>query len=683
MARAFLIGNGSVTALGDRSGALHELYAPALSPETQLIRRPARLGLAIDGALRWLPDGFDARAGEASDAPIADLTLLPTDPALGVELWIESYIDARMPIVVRRVQVTNRSDVHRAATLAFHHDLRLAAGRPHESVRRDAESGGLLHVSGRRAILFNLEGPEGVGVPLARISSRASESSAGADAEALEGRAKPQAEASGFADSVAGVALSLPAGGSAMVTAWLACATSPEEARAFDQAFRREGIAASLTRTRGHWNLWSSEGARDFADLPEAVGTIYGQSLLALRLHQTPEGAIVSGMEEGHSAVAGGESRWCWLADAAIAADSLGRAGYLGAARRYFGFVADAARRAGRLASAYETSGEAVMIDGEQAGSLLGTALHLWAAARHVERDRDVEFLSPMWETLLVPAAERLVGSIDARTGLPASTDWWNERRGIHAPVAGAVRGGLRGAARIAATLGEAGRARAWSAAADRIARGMTATLSPGATAPFHRGLSETEGEWRVDGTADASLLLLGLLDDFEPEDPRVRATVAETKERLWVRTGTGGLARYEGDRVGSVGGDVTAPTDVPGSPNVAATLWLALHAIRAARRLQDLEPARTILFWAAARAEGIGLLPERLHPYRGRTVGPAPSLAAHAWFVQTAIDYSERVRLLTRCDRCGEPSPARRERRRAGAPALRAGSLPGVVADL
>lgn len=683
MARAFLIGNGSLTASGDRSGALLELYVSSLSPETQIIRRPARLGLAVDGILRWLPDGFETRAGEPTDAPIADLSLLSTDPALGLELWIESYVDARLPVLVRRVQVTNRGDVHRALALYFHHDFRLAAGRPHESARRDAESGGLLHTSGRRAILFNLEGPEGTGMPLARTAARAAEASAGADAEALEGRARPRAEAAGFADSVGGVALSLPAGGSAMITAWLACATSPEEARSLDAAFRREGIAASLTRTRGHWNLWSSEGAREFADLPEAVGAVYGQSLLALRLHQTPEGAIVSGVEESSSPAAGAEARWCWLADAAIAADSLGRAGYLGAARRYFSFVADAARRAGRLTPAYESSGEAVMVAGEPEASILGTALHVWAAARHLERDRDVEFLAPMWEALLVPAAERLAGSIDSRTGLPASTDWWNERGGFHAPVSGAVRGGLRGAARIAAYLGEAGRARAWSAAADRIARALTGTLGSGATGAFRRGLAQEAGVWRADATADASLLLLGLLDDFEPEDPRIRATVTDVRERLWVRTGTGGLARYERDPVGSVGGDVAEMTDVPGSPNVAATLWLALHAIRASRRLQDLEPARTILFWAAARAEGIGLLPERLHPYRGRTVGPAPSLVAHAWFVQAAIDYSERVRLLTRCERCGEPAPARRERRRPGALAARAGSLPGVVADL
>ncbi|HET9950936.1 MAG TPA: hypothetical protein VFS09_03985 [Candidatus Eisenbacteria bacterium] len=689
LARAFLIGNGSLTATGDRGGALLELYVPSLSSETQSLRRPARLGLSVDGILHWLPDRYAARPGEPGDAPIADVSLsAPGDDdghELEMEIWIESYVDARLPVVVRRVQVTNRGSVDRAVSLYFHHDFRLAAGRPHESVRRDAETGGLLHSSGRRAILFNLEGPGGTGVPLVRAVSRAAEESPGADAEALDAGSRPRAEATGFADSVGGVSFPLGAGDSAMVTGWLACGSTPEEVRALDAAFRRDGLAASLARTRGHWTLWSSEGARDFADLPELIGSIYASSLLALRLHQTPEGAIVSG---------DGETRWCRIADAAIAADSLGRAGYHGAARRYFSFVADAARRAGRLAAAYEPSGEAVTLPGEPEAGVFGAALHLWAAARHLERDRDVEFLATMWEPLLVPSAERLAGSLDAEThGLPRSLDWWNERPGIHAAAAAAVRGGLRGAARVAALLGEAARARAWSAAADRVARAMSLSLAKGASGAFRRGLQPLSPEspgadaWRTDETADASLLLVGLLDDFEPEDPRVRATVADARERLWVRTGTGGVARYEGDLVGSVGGGVSEGGDVPGSPNVAATLWLALHAARAARRVQDLEVARTLLFWAAARAEGIGLLPERLHPYRGRTTGPVPSLAAHAWFVQAAIDYCERSRLLTRCDRCGEPAPARRERRRGAAgasgKAARVPSLPGIVADL
>jgi GH15 family glucan-1,4-alpha-glucosidase len=708
VARAFFIGNGELAATGDRSGALLECYAPALSPETQLLRRPARIGIAVDGILRWLPDGFETRAGDPDDPALPDLSLLSSD--LDLECWLECFTDCRLPVLYRRIQITNRGPVHRALSLYFHHDLRLASGRPHERAWRDAESGAILHASGRHAVLFNLEGPEGFGVPLVRIASRAREEVAGADAEALDGHRRPRGEASGFADSVGGVALSLPAASSAMLTAWLACAETPDAARALDARVRRDGVAAAVSRTRGHWRVWAQQGAADLADLPEAVGNVYASSLLVLRLHQTPEGAIVSGVEDPSAEPSSrapatglhGEPRWCWSADAAIAADALGGAGYHGAARRYFAFVAEAASGgaaacgvSGGLAAAYEPSGQPVLIAGAEDASLLGTALHLWAAARHAERERDIEFWGPMWEPLLVPSADRLAGSIDARTGLPRSLDWWGERAGYHASVSGAVRGGLRGAARLAAALGEPARARAWAAAGDTIARAMTARLTERVSAVpdgvagahgdrrFSRALLETgEGRER-DDAIDASLLTIGLLDDFEPEDPRVAATVAAVRERLWVRTGTGGLARYEGDPIGSVGG---GGADVPGSPHVAPTLWLALHAIRAARKLQDLEPARTILFWAAARAEGAGLLPERLHPYRGRTTAPAPSLTAHAWFVRAAVEYAERARELTRCERCGEPAPARRVRGRRGgvtSAALAARSLPGVVPDL
>ena len=176
-----------------------------------------------------------------------------------------------------------------------------------------------------------------------------------------------------------------------------------------------------------------------------------------------------------------------------------------------------------------------------------------------------------------------------------------------------------------------------------------------------------------LDATLDASLLRLGLLDDLEPEDPRVKATVQAVRGALWLRSVTGGLARNEADAAG-VPGD-----EGGGRPSITATLWLAQHAVRAARRLQDLEDARVILMWTAARAEGMGLLPERLDVGRGAPEA-SPSLAATAAYVTTVLDYRDRARLLARCDRCGEPAPARRARR--GADRI-SGSLPGIVAHL
>ncbi|HET7499118.1 MAG TPA: hypothetical protein VFM00_12535, partial [Candidatus Eisenbacteria bacterium] len=75
MARGFVVGNGTVLATGDRHGALHELYAPHFAPEHQLLRRPARIGLHVDGLFHWLEDSFEAAAVRGEAAPIADLSL--------------------------------------------------------------------------------------------------------------------------------------------------------------------------------------------------------------------------------------------------------------------------------------------------------------------------------------------------------------------------------------------------------------------------------------------------------------------------------------------------------------------------------------------------------------------------------------------------------------------------------
>ncbi|TMC68190.1 MAG: hypothetical protein E6J13_15150 [Chloroflexi bacterium] len=302
-------------------------------------------------------------------------------------------------------------------------------------------------------------------------------------------------------------------------------------------------------------------------------------------------------------------------------------------------------------------------------------ALPLWALARHFERERDVEQAAPLYHDLLVPTADRLVGSLDPTTQLPASYDLWDERPGFHASTAAAVRGGLRGAARLATSFGDGARARAWSAVADQVGRALMRELYRPEWGRFARSLVREGRSLGPDATIDASLLWIGLFDGVEAEDSKVRTTVEATRAALWVRTGVGGIARYERDQLGSVGTDLA---EVPGNPSIAATLWLAQHSIHTAQRAQELDPARTLLLWCAARAEGWGGLPEQLHPYRGETTAASPSMAAHAWLVSTVVDYVERLRNLRRCERCGAPVTARHERRIDG---LQEPSLPGLVA--
>jgi GH15 family glucan-1,4-alpha-glucosidase len=668
LARAYIVGNGSILATGDRRGALREFYSPSIAPEHQWLRRPAAIGLSVGGEVHWIPADFEGRFGEGGDAPIVDLSL--ASPRLGLEMWVETYVDAPLGILVRRVQVVNRSDTFRDMRLLFHHDFKLGFGEPHEWASRDSASGGILHQAARRFALINMETAEGTGVPYWKVASRASADAPGAEALAHGERVQGPLEARGRVDSLAGVPLALAPGAAGMATVWIATGATLTEARERDEAFRRVGIAASLARTRAHWSAWLGQGSRDLFDLPEDVSTLYHRSLVLLRLHQTPSGAIVSGVESAPAAPSRADYRWCWHRDAALAADALGGAGYHSASRRYLEFAARSSVEEGALHPVVEAGGAPVGMPSD----LHALALPLWALARHFERERDVELTAPLYTSLAVPAAERLVGSIDPARELPAAHDLWGERAGFHASTAAVVRAGLLAASRLADRFGDGSRARAWSAVADQIGRSLVREFYRPEWGRFARSLVQEGRTFRPDSTLDASLLWLGLLEGMEAEDSRIRATTAAVRSTLWVRTGIGGIARYERDPLGSVGTDLA---EVPGNPWIAATLWLAQHSIRGAGRAHDLDPARTILLWTAARAEGWSLLPEQLHPYRGETTASTPSLAAHAWLVGTVVDYVERLRNLGRCDRCG--APAQGALQKGAAPHLEP-AAPGVA---
>ena len=636
------------------------------------MRRPARIGIAIDGGFHWIEDRFESRLGEGGDAPIEDLALVSDD--LGLELWIEILADAHRNVLIRRVQLTNRSDRHRDARLLFHHDFALLPGEPRETATLDPASASVIHQAGRRIARIGLETSAGPGVPLWRVAGRGSDEDPGADALGPGARLEGPPQAHGRVDSLVGAATPLPPGGSALVSAWVAVSESPRDSREIEDSIRRAGVGAVLGATRAHWNLWISQSSRELPDLPEDVLTLYHRSLALVRLHQMPGGAIVSGIEPPDASIGGAprpDPRLCRMRDAAVAADALGRAGYLVHTRRYLEFAARAAVDAGSLPSETDASGAPSGAPADPAG----LALALWTLARHFERERDAELAGDLYRTLAVPGADSLASTLDPETQLPAAIDLWGEHAGFFASNASAVRAGLLAAARLAASLGESARARAWAGAADRVARGMARHLALPEWGRFARSVQREGRAYRADATMDASLLTLGLWGEMEPEDARVRATVESVRETLWVRTGVGGIARYERDPLYSVGSELR---EVPGSPSILATLWLANHAIKVARRTQDLDPARTLLLWCAARAEGWSGLPEQLHPYRGETHSACPSLITHAWLITTVVEYSERLRHLKRCDRCGALATTGRAKRGLALPDP---LTPGLVA--
>jgi len=277
------------------------------------------------------------------------------------------------------------------------------------------------------------------------------------------------------------------------------------------------------------------------------------------------------------------------------------------------------------------------------------TALVLWALWRHFQRFRDVEFIKSHYRGLIVRAGNWLAAYRDTETGLPLpSWDLWEERRGVLAWTVGATWGGLQAAANFGEAFGEGDLAATYRRAADEIRAATEVHLwaPDGSTAlttgrgRFVRMINRREdGGWALDATIDASLFGLWYFGMFAPDDPRIVATTQAVRNRLWVKTGVGGVARYEDDRYHQVSQDIV---NVPGNPWFICTLWLAQWYIAAAQTTTDLKPALEILNWAAAHALPSGVMAEQVHPYTNAPLSVSPLTWSHATLVATVREYVE-----------------------------------------
>jgi GH15 family glucan-1,4-alpha-glucosidase len=217
----------------------------------------------------------------------------------------------------------------------------------------------------------------------------------------------------------------------------------------------------------------------------------------------------------------------------------------------------------------------------------------------------------------------------------------WEENRGIHTFTVSAVYAGLRAAEKFAAFFGEQERATHYSTAAEEV----KAALDQHLYSREHKRLLKTivpraDGSFEPDLTIDASIYAPFYFGVFEPWDERVVNTMNSVKEQLWVKTGVGGMARYEGDGYYRA---ADAGPDVPGNPWFICTLWLAQWYIARAQDLEGLSEAIPLFEWVASRALTSGVLAEQVHPFTDQPLSVSPLTWSHAAFVSAVLEYVRR----------------------------------------
>jgi GH15 family glucan-1,4-alpha-glucosidase len=174
----------------------------------------------------------------------------------------------------------------------------------------------------------------------------------------------------------------------------------------------------------------------------------------------------------------------------------------------------------------------------------------------------------------------------------------------------------------------------------------------------FCRMVSYDErGELAVDSTCDASLWGLFAFGLYSAADPRITTTFSALRERLWVGTSVGGMARYEGDAFYRVS------QELPGNPWFVATLWLADYLVQRAGSEPEMSEAIDILSWVAGHALPSGVLAEQVHPFTGAPLSVSPLTWSHATFVATIQHLVRRLGRLRECPACGLPLTAESRR--------------------
>jgi len=440
-----------------------------------------------------------------------------------------------------------------------------------------------------------------------------------------------------------------------VIYTWLACGHTYESVKTLNMAVWDKGPAKMLSRTEAYWRLWATKEPIDLTPLPEPIRDLYTRSQLILRTQVDNRGAILAATDSDVAHYAGDHYAYCWPRDGALVAHALILAGQSELSRGFFRYAARVIHKNGYFLHKYTPAGNLASswhpwtLDGKPVLPVQQdeTALVLWALREHFEAFRDVEFIKPLYNALVVQPAAWMLEHRD-QNGLPKpSWDLWEERRGIHTFTVAATIGALVAAAKFARDFGDVDRAAAFEEGAERMKAAIQRHLWNPAASRFARMAipNETGGGYILDMTRDSANFALFAFGAFRAGNPMITAEMRSLHERLWVQTAVGGCARYEKDYFHQV--ERVRTDEVAGNPWVICTLWHAQHAIARAKTLEELAEAIPPLEWTVGRARPSGVLAEQFHPYTAQAISVSPLTWSHATVVTTVVQYVRRYHTL------------------------------------
>lgn len=659
MPRDLVLGNGSLLICQDRNLFIRDLYWPHVGLFNHLSGRSIRFGLWADGQFTWVEETWNRDLRYKPDSMVTECRL--KTERLGLTLNVSDAVDPQAHVFIRRITITDNTSKARQVRIFWAADTVLCETDIGDTAYYDPFCDSVIHYKRDNYLLFSGMSSDGTGVRDFACGIKGVGGMEGTWKDAEDGELSNNPVAQGAVDSVISIIADVPAGGTSQpLYLWMAAAADRDAILDISNAIRRETPEAILHRTEETEREWLSaaldrSGIRaELTELPSRVQRLYHQSLHFIRTQCDRGGAILAANDTDIMRSNKAHYSYMWPRDGALIAHTLDSAGCHDLSRQFFRFCQQILPRDrtafmqkyGPDGSVGATWHSFIAPNGEPEIPLQEdeTALVVWALENHLTYQSDDA--AELYQALAVPCGNFLMSHRDPNTHLPLpSWDLWEERRGIHTFTVCTVIAGLRAVARLALLLEDTANAARYNQGATETQKAMEHYLWSETEKRFMRRLEvHVDGTTDFDRTLDASLHALHLFDILPPDDPRVVSTLKQVDDRLRVRAGIGGMARYEGDYYGRVSHDLV---NVPGNPWILCSLWQAQWEILRAKTVADLETAVDMLSWAEICSLPSGVLPEQIHPYNFTPITVAPLTWSHSEFVETVQKWIVKRRQL------------------------------------
>jgi glucoamylase len=655
MPRDIPVGNGKLLICFDQHYNIRDLYFPHVGQENHVQGEYCRLGIWVDNQFSWVGADWKVDLGYEEDTMVTRVSLY--HKSLGVLLTCRDMVDFHENLYVREMTVENMVPQDRRIRLFLSHNLDISGNSIGDTAAFDPDTGGLVHYKGSRYFLIGGKTEETAGLDQFAVGQKNIHGKEGTYIDAEDGLLSGNTIAQGSVDSVIGLHLDIKGLAQKKAYYWLAAGENWNDVRLLDGRVKYKHPAALVKRTSDYWHLWVHKETLSLDFLPPAVAKLYRRSLLVLNTQIDSQGGILAANDSDVVMFNRDTYSYIWPRDGALVANSLDVAGYPEIARRFYEFAARTINKDGYFLHKYNPDGTLASSwhpwheNGQKQLPIQEdeTALVIWALWNHFVIYRDIEFIKPFYRTLIKNAAEFMCSYRDKETGLPdASYDLWEERRGMLSFTTGAVFGGLTAASLFCTVFGEDELADHYQRVASEIRDAASKYLWRPEINSFCRMVSrDNKGNLVYDETCDASLWGLFAFGLYDADDKRIIDTMKGLRDKLWLKTEVGGLARYKGDQYHRVN------AEFPGNPWFICSLWLADHLTNTAKNEKELAEPLQILQWVADHALPSGVLAEQVHPLTGKPLSVSPLTWSHATFVASTRRILRKISRIHRCPEC------------------------------